>query len=466
MRYIPLLLLAIYLQLPAKAQDWNKDITPQQKIYTLSKIWKDVTENFAFFSNVPNLNWDSLYQAYIPKALETKTKYDYYRLLERFICSLKDGHTRLYHFRELFPHYKRLTFNGGTIKILPAVFNKRIFITRVGTKETTGIFPLGTEILEVNDQPVQQYLVENVFPYIAASTEHVLWDMGAEELFRGLIDVPEVPTWKVKFRKPGGEVFTKELQLSDGPDNIWYPAYPEFKDLELKWLDNKIAQVSINTFMRDTVITLFRALLPELKSAKAIIIDLRQNGGGNTNIGAAILSYFTNADTLYGSRSKNRINNSYYKATGFFLRNKKELDEQERLMLCHYKNDSWVEGGLMKYRNNTDPQDRLHVPVVVLTSHKTASAAEDFLIMLDGLKGRATTMGQRTNGSTGQPLFATISTGGSYQVCSKKDTYPDGRPFVGVGIIPAIELEPSVEDILSGKDSILAKAIAWLSKKN
>jgi C-terminal processing protease CtpA/Prc len=68
-------------------------------------------------------------------------------------------------------------------------------------------------------------------------------------------------------------------------------------------------------------------------------------------------------------------------------------------------------------------------------------------------------VGQKTGGSTGQPLQINLPGGGAARVCTKRDTYPDGREFVGVGIIPDVEVERTPEDIMSGNDVILKKGI-------
>ncbi|WP_456427486.1 S41 family peptidase [Rhodocaloribacter sp.] len=101
------------------------------------------------------------------------------------------------------------------------------------------------------------------------------------------------------------------------------------------------------------------------------------------------------------------------------------------------------------------------VPTVVLTSWMTASAAEDFLIYLDGAS-HITLMGEPTFGSTGQPLFLDLPGGGSARIVTKRDTYPDGRDFVGYGIRPDIPVAPSVEDIRTGRDAVLERALAFL----
>ena len=129
----------------------------------------------------------------------------------------------------------------------------------------------------------------------------------------------------------------------------------------------QVAYLALNTFARDTAVTQFKSLLPEIKKAKSIILDLRRNEGGNTNIGAEILSYFTDVDTLVGSRWKTRISNAYYKSNGYNLRNAKSLDDEDKMYVDYYNNNSWLAGGSMKFKNNSPYRDRLRMPMVVLT---------------------------------------------------------------------------------------------------
>lgn len=49
-------------------------------------------------------------------------------------------------------------------------------------------------------------------------------------------------------------------------------------------------------------------------------------------------------------------------------------------------------------------------------------------------------------------------------VCSKKDTYPDGREFVGYGIKPDIRVEKTLKDYMDNKDPVLEEAVITLSK--
>jgi len=44
-------------------------------------------------------------------------------------------------------------------------------------------------------------------------------------------------------------------------------------------------------------------------------------------------------------------------------------------------------------------------------------------------------------------------------VVSKRDMFPDGREFVGIGISPDVSVHPTLQDLLKGTDPVLQKGI-------
>jgi carboxyl-terminal processing protease len=100
---------------------------------------------------------------------------------------------------------------------------------------------------------------------------------------------------------------------------------------------------------------------------------------------------------------------------------------------------------------------------VLLVGPRTFSAGEDFTVAFDAMR-RGKIVGEPTGGSTGQPLFFTLPGGGSARVCTKRDSYPDGREFVGRGIQPHIVVHPTVSDFRAGRDTVLEAALRELQK--
>ena len=106
----------------------------------------------------------------------------------------------------------------------------------------------------------------------------------------------------------------------------------------------------------------------------------------------------------------------------------------------------------------------LEVPVAVLTNSNTASACEDFLVFADSVEN-VFQVGEPTNGSTGNPIFIDLIPGLSCRICTKKDIYPDGREFVGRGIMPDVLVPVTLESLRKNEDIQLRAAVAEIKKR-
>ena len=228
-----------------------------------------------------------------------------------------------------------------------------------------------------------------------------------------------------------------------------------------------IVKIDLNSFDDRKIVDTFITVLPVLQKAKTIIIVLRRNRGGSSENSSDILSYFTNDDSVRGSKWFTREHRVSYKACSTYaMRDISDTSEWSKKACEYHKGSVWYEGGQMTEANTAPKEKRMpNVPLAILFGHQTASAAEDFLIILDELGNRAVTVGQRSFGSTGQPLPFALPDGGSTRIFTKKDTYPDGRIFVGTGIIPNVEVNPTLNDYLQHKDIVVDKAISLLQKK-
>jgi C-terminal processing protease CtpA/Prc len=126
------------------------------------------------------------------------------------------------------------------------------------------------------------------------------------------------------------------------------------------------------------------------------------------------------------------------------------------------RDEQWQEGD----HSTIEPHKTKHYsgPVVVLAGPRTGSAAEDFVVAFQ-TSNRGKVIGQKTRGSTGQPLTLELPGGGGARICTKRDTYSDGREFVGIGVIPDIEIELTRHDIAEERDAVLEKALDVLNSK-
>lgn len=454
--YSLFLFVALFSTRAAFAQiDTVANLSDADKLYGLSKFWSEVSYNFAYFDHA-KINWDSTYRAYIPKVLATKNTWEYNRVMMRFCALLKDGHTDID-----YPYgvMKKQSFRWINIEN----FNKKFIVTDIPLAYKDQV-PLGSELVSVDGIPALEYADKELIPYISASTDYVRYNRAAAAMFYGT-DTNRV--WHLQLRSPKGALINYNYQFHTYRAQWSRRSGPVVnKLLEFKIIDG-IAFVKLNSFEDPKIDEEFKAIVPQLYDCKGVILDIRANGGGDSDIGAEILKYFTDQKMLLGSTWKTRENLSAYKAWGTYqlmdTTKFERLSDFKKEAVLIAKGQYWYKGDTMSFENNIAAK-KITTPLIVLTSNNTASSAEDFLIILDGLKGRATLIGQRTFGSTGQPEPLQLPGFGA-RVCTKRDTYPDGRDFVGIGVIPDIEVPRNPNDVINGTDTELEVALKEMKKK-
>jgi carboxyl-terminal processing protease len=97
--------------------------------------------------------------------------------------------------------------------------------------------------------------------------------------------------------------------------------------------------------------------------------------------------------------------------------------------------------------------------LVVLTDGGCYSACEDLVGGLRGLK-QVTVVGDTTGGSTGQPVVTSFGNGMNARVSARRYLLPDGAPFEGVGVAPDVLVPRTVESLRDGSDPALERATA------
>lgn len=430
----------------------NEPLSADGRVYGFTQFWTEVKYNFAFFDQVPDLDWDQVYLDYLPEILKDQSNTQYFKSLEKICALLEDGHTNIYPPNNLkidYPELSLINIDGKAI------------VRNVAASLVDQI-PRGTEITAVDQLAVTEYMKTNVTPYISSSTHHILMNESVRKLLAGEPN-SEVA---ITFKNPDGTAWTQTLSRTrDSGKMDWAYDWPNNQLLEFRDLGNSTALIELNGFGNSKIVNEFEAIIDSLQSFDHFIIDLRNNGGGNSNNGYDILKYFADKSFLT-SRWQTREHKASYKAWGSFYAQEPldNLDDWGKESVKTFQGDYWHYGEVDTIQ--ADKKVQFKDELIVLIGNNTASAAEDFLVALDDL-GFGMLIGQATYGSTGQPLMIDLPRGASARICTKKDTYPDGREFVGFGIQPDVVVQKTVEDYISNKDKELDMALKLIhDRKN
>jgi len=422
---------AMQWETAALAGAYRENIGEDEKIAGLSKLWSEVKYNFVDTATLEKLDWDKLYLETLPRVRATRSTEDYYRVLMELVAKLKDGHTNVMTPGELSDRM------GGLPLLVTRPIEGRVIVTEVldpGLR-AKGIMP-GLEVVAVDGAEVKTYAAREIAPYVSASTaqDEALRTFGSQFL-RGAAG----SSVRVTFRDAAGKQFEQPVaRVSREARKAATANSPSF---EFSMLPGDVAYVSLNSFDDNSAADAWLAAFDEIAKSSALVIDVRRNGGGNSDVGYKILSTLDDKAFLtsrWATRDYKPTWRAWDKAQPMYAEAPDAVQP--------------------------DPQRQYRKPVLVLTSAATYSAAEDFAVAFDVMQ-RGMLVGEATGGSTGQPLHIKLPGGGSARICTKQDTYPDGRAFVGVGVQPQHLVKQTVEGVRAGRDEVLEAALASLQPK-
>ncbi|MFD1142746.1 S41 family peptidase [Larkinella insperata] len=227
--------------------------------------------------------------------------------------------------------------------------------------------------------------------------------------------------------------------------------------------DSTAAMLIINSFGYERYQSFHREVFETLEKQKVqdLVIDLRQNTGGNAEIGSDLMSYLMKSDFRQVDRAECRVRRP--NACSYFDRKEKRVLRQNfRFMRA--------EGGRYHFGksnvgwNKPASEHRFTGRVYILTSGRTFSAASIFTASLKAQR-TVTIIGQETGGGEAG------CNGGIIQTLTLPETrlrvrFPvfwiataSRNPDQGRGVMPDYSIEYTVRDRIKQRDRDLEKAL-------
>ncbi|THU38211.1 hypothetical protein FAM09_16155 [Niastella caeni] len=300
-------------QLKAKA------VYNDNKLYSIAELQND----FNVIKKILEGTYPSLYRFY-SKAVMDKfihntyqsinkpmTELEYYKLLAPLFDKIGDGHTKFY------MSYDYQNLSAVSIKKLPLqlyITDQQAYILQNYSEEAT-LIP-GTKILSINGKPFSEILTD-LMSYLTSDGYNAtkkynnigqrfgylysLLDTGSEDIILETIAAGGKKIEEVKVARLCDKDITKNRTAR-------YPASQ--RNFELSFPVTNAALLTVKTFTDDRAFmkffdTSFAAI--KQKNIPNVIIDLRNNGGGNDYNGAYLFSYLTSKPFKYYSRFETAV---------------------------------------------------------------------------------------------------------------------------------------------------------------
>lgn len=403
--------------------DLTYSIEERQRI--CEEVWRKTGLWYSYFDD-KGINWESVKPRYLDSVAGSRTDREFFACITSLLRELHDGHSYVYEYPKPIPGIG----SRGTPRMRVVEADGKPIVAQVASgsdAEAKGV-AAGLEIVSVDGQPAEER-IRSLIPLVTASTLWHARSTAVAAILNGDLD-KEV---RVELRRPDGAVFG--LPLAREP----FERRPEAITAQV--LDGRIGLLRLPSFSAsnlglksgDALVREFDDALEQLRSTKAIIIDMRGNGGGDDAV----------ADRCAGR---------FFKSAAAFP------SFQMRMVTLGVP---WFAPRIGRSVSPRGPWQYTG-PVVVLIDEFVVSSAEHFVAGMHD-SGRVATIGHTTAGSSGNPVHLEVS-GFKFQVSRWREYRADGSLIEGYGVPADIAVRPTAADLASGVDRVLAAAIDYLDR--
>jgi carboxyl-terminal processing protease len=405
----------------------EQPIKLERRLFIISETIRLVERAFVHWDDA-KLNSDELDQlaeTFFEKAMEAETRLDFQKVMWKLFGQLRNAHS--WYFDKLAPEPEngRLSFSLLGLKDdwivnrdVSDILKSGDLVLSVEGKHPSEWFEELEQYTGIANKVSQNIRTNHFLPYFIHS-ETIEVEIEDPNNFRRSVNLPRLAR------------NDEQLHLSKKP-----------LETEGKWIqDGKVAYIRIPSFGEPKYEMRALAFVQEYCQAHTLIVDVRGNGGGSTP-SQLTKKLMDRPYRWWVERSRHPE----------WLR--KRHSSGDILFAEHYGFAEWHPD----WQEPADKSERYNGRIILLADRFVGSAAEDFIMPFKD-NARATIVGERTWGSTGQPVFRHFGEDIQIGIGSIRAYFPNGEPFEGIGIAPDIQVEHTREDIYRERDAVLETAL-------
>jgi len=365
----------------------------------------NVFQHFYPYFDVVEVDWDKEFSRAIERSYLDRSKTDHLITLQKFTAPLNDGHISVSGVEEV------------KNKFIPPIAWEWVVDQLVVIRTLNGVdkIKVGDIITHINGQTAKEYFKE-INSTISAGTEG--W-LNYRAQYISLMG-PQDSKITLTINNTDVDLIRDRNVLNGNPLRI--------KNRE----EHRIIEDSIHYLNLDNIsMEDINALLPKLSKSHAIICDLRGYPKGNHEL----INHFL------------RINDT----TSSWMQ-VPQIIHPDHEKVQGYSNYNWI--GMMKPKK---PYlgDKI---IVFIVNGSAISYAESYMGYIEGYK-LATIVGQPTAGTNGNVNSFSLPGGYTISWTGMKVVKHDGSQHHGIGVLPNVYINKTIQGIKEGRDEFLEMAI-------
>ena len=388
------------------------------RLLSLFRYWNMINYFFPY-KHLMDKDWNTKLIEYIPQFINAKNELEYELAAIQLIGDIQDTHANLWGGADKIDEWKGANYSPVHVRFI----ENQLVVTDYYNEELKSQVGLqiGDIITKVNGIPIETMVKEKSKYYPASNIPTKLRDISADLLRSNSNNI------EIEFVSGNSNPQTKTLKLYPKDSLDIYRWYRKSDDKSFKMLDNNIGYLTLQNIKEEDI----SQIKSEFKDTKGIIIDIRNYP--STFVPFSLGSYFISSMTPFVKFTNGSVNNP-----GEFT----------------FTKELKIPSKGKTYKGK----------LVVLVNELSQSQAE-YTSMAFRAGDNTAIIGSTTAGADGNVSAIMLPGGLRTMISGIGVNYPNGNETQRVGIVPDIEVQPSIEGIRQGKDELLEKAIETIMKE-
>ncbi len=393
--------------------------TVEGRLAVFDDAWEAIYERY-YDPDFRAIDWEKKRADFRPQAANAQNGRELYAVLRRLLATLNDVHTRVFAPEEKFvwwnPRFVSIGLAAREIEGLPTV----VRVEKNSAPARAGIKP--GDIIESVDGSPALALIDKSLRWQSN------WAAGPSTRFRAFSSIfegaPET-SLELAWRNRSGELRRQRFERTWRGKQL---------GVRLRSERGKYLVVELDAFTPSIAQDFTRAMKRKLPGVHGIVLDLRGNGGGEAEAMADVAATFLGEGVDLGTFT-----------------------------------DRWGVSFEIKTRGKSllapDTLARTNLPLVVLVSERTSSAAEIFAAAVQTAR-RGSVIGSETCGCVlAIRSQHALPDGGALDISELDYRTSQGRRLQDNGTKPDENILPERVDLYAGRDRALEHALDMFGKK-
>ncbi len=386
------------------------------RLLSLYKYWSMIQYYYPY-KHLTDKNWDTILLEYIPYFMGAKNELEYELVVLKIIGELHDTHANLWNGANEINRIRGEYYPSFHVRFVDnsLIVDDYFDIDKIKLDDIS----IGDIITHINGKQVKEIIDSLKIYYPASNTSARLRDISFD-ILRSIKNELSIEYTSSEITKKTKLTLYKKKEL-----NSYYGWFKIKNESGIKLLANDVLYLNL-AFINENEYPLVKE---HLKKAKGVIVDVRNYPNF---LLYSLTPYFQSGKTPFARFTHRNINNP-----GEFI----------------WSKNLSIDGIRKPFSKK----------LIILANEVTQSLGE-FTVMALKATGNAKVLGSQTAGADGRIADIFLPGGLKTTISGYGVYYPNKKETQRTGIVPDIEVKPTIKGIKEGRDELMEKAIEIINE--